>query len=107
MCFIGRDGCLNHFSCYRMFKRGLGLTPSHIGCHTASSLLLLLDLDPQTTPKEMDETDALFVCKICPIEKVRRIWGRKVLTWRECVRIPVLLSYMDLTALLILGCTCS
>jgi hypothetical protein len=87
MCLIGRDGCLNHLSCYQMFKHGI--TPSHIGCRTASALVLLLDLDPQTTSsKEMDETHALFVCTICLIVKVRRIQGHKVFTWRECVRLP-------------------
>jgi hypothetical protein len=70
-----------------MFKHGI--TPSGVGRHTASALILLVDLDPQTTSlKEMDETHALFVCTICPIEKVQHIQGQKVFTWRECVRLP-------------------
>ena len=94
MCLIGWDECKDHLSCPRTYAHG-GMTPRHIGCDTASTLVRLLDLDPQTTtPEQMDGSHALFLCANCPIKKIRNIWGHKVYSWRECVRFTRTLSLL-------------
>jgi hypothetical protein len=83
---IGWDDVKNHLSCPRLLQSN-GLTASRIGYDAASAVMQLLDLDPRTvTAKELDGHDARFMCASCPIAKFRWVWGRKVFTWRECVR---------------------
>jgi hypothetical protein len=85
-CLIGWDNVKNHLGCSRLLRSN-GRTVSCVGHEAASAVMQLLDLDPRTvTAKELDGHDARFLCASCPIAKFRRVWGRKVFTWRECVR---------------------
>ncbi|TFK30268.1 hypothetical protein FA15DRAFT_663658 [Coprinopsis marcescibilis] len=57
-----------------------------VGYAAAASIIRMLGLDPEiATPEEVDAVDARFFCFNCPVTLHRKLRGRKVYTWRECV----------------------
>jgi hypothetical protein len=88
LCLIGWDDIRNHLSCPRMLRfEENGLTTSSAGHSAATAVMHLLDVDPQTvTAKELDKSDARFLCGNCPVAGFRRVRGHKAFSWRECVR---------------------
>ncbi|KAF8059513.1 hypothetical protein FPV67DRAFT_450398 [Lyophyllum atratum] len=66
----------NHLRLYHPFEI------SERGCSAATTLMDLLDLDPQTTtPLQLDDRGGIFACLNCP----ERNGCRAIHTWRGCV----------------------
>ena len=87
MCLIGRDGAGPHLRCGALqthWDRRLHF--SRRVYEAARVLVELVGWDAgRATVVEMDGFDGRFVCGGCRVSGGEGEWGRKALTWRECV----------------------
>ncbi|KAF8961097.1 hypothetical protein BDZ97DRAFT_1256869 [Flammula alnicola] len=73
------------------FKAKFRFNPN--GQHTAQHLLKLMGLNPNTTlASSLDDSSARFACMTCPLERKRRVEGRYVMTFKECVSHAIICS---------------
>lgn len=74
------------------------LQPNKDGAEVAMLLAPLLGLDPLTaTVSEFDQKAARFICTECKIKTKGNMRGRPALTWRDCVRIGLIIGELVLT----------